>query len=245
MKKERIIKQQARQALKGNLTALIVCLLAAAVVAVLLDNILYIFAIPLGIVDANASKVTDGMELWYTLMSSGVSVLAIIASPLLNGFLKAAAKTAANGKCTAADALYYYRKPLRFFKTLVVNLGLALLFAVLSAPLDYLVSVLGAEGEWTSVLMTAGTVVWKILLYIFLLHYPLAAYALDGSRSPFYYIFGLIGFSFRRCGALIKLLLSMLGWIALCFFVVPAFYVVPYLAVAAMTSAKWLFAIRR
>lgn len=34
----------------------------------------------------------------------------------------------------------------------------------------------------------------------------------------------------------------MLGWIALCFFIIPTLYVVPYLAVTLMNSARWLFA---
>jgi hypothetical protein len=40
-------------------------------------------------------------------------------------------------------------------------------------------------------------------------------------------------------------MLSFAGWFALCFFVVPALYVLPYFAVAAANSARWLFEMER
>ena len=36
-------------------------------------------------------------------------------------------------------------------------------------------------------------------------------------------------------------MISFSGWLLLCFFVVPALYVIPYVSVSALTSAKWLF----
>ena len=60
-----------------------------------------------------------------------------------------------------------------------------------------------------------------------------------------FYLFGCIGFSFRYSGALLRLIFSMFGWIALCFFVLPALYAVPYISVALMNSARWLFAMNQ
>ena len=65
-------------------------------------------------------------------------------------------------------------------------------------------------------------------------------YGIDDSRGAARYIFGYLGFSFRHFWAFIRLTFSMLGWILLCFFVAPVFYVGPYALCAAVNSARWL-----
>ena len=119
-------------------------------------------------------------------------------------------------------------------------MGLIVLFSAIAAPADVAVRLLENSGDLFVILASVVSVIWKLLIFIFFIHYPLAAFALDDSRGIFRYLFCYIGFSFRHCGALIRLLLSMLGWIALCFFVVPAVYSIPYLEVALMNSARWL-----
>ena len=227
MSRERIIKQQARESLRGNITALIAGFLALAVMGVIIFDVPVFAAYLLNLVDAESGEVTGDSFLWYLLLEFGALVLAAVFSPLINGF------------------------PRRYFRTLAVNMGLCALYSLLTAPLAIAGRLLGDVLPAPAI--TAVLVIWQIFVYIFFIHYPLAAYAINDSRQAYYYVFGFIGFSFRYSGALIKLIFSMLGWIALwifsmlgwialCFFIIPTLYVVPYLAVTLMNSARWLFA---
>jgi hypothetical protein len=178
--------------------------------------------------------------LWYLLLEFGALVLAAVFSPLINGFFRLAADTAVKGGCEINSFFYFFSSPRRYFRTLAVNMGLCALYSLLTAPLAVAGRLLGDVLPAPAI--TAVLVIWQIFVYIFFIHYPLAAYAINDSRQAYYYVFGFIGFSFRYSGALIKLIFSMLGWIALCFFIIPTLYVVPYLAVTLMNSARWLFA---
>ena len=51
----------------------------------------------------------------------------------------------------------------------------------------------------------------------------------------------MMAFSIKNFISTIKLFIGFIGWAALCFFVVPAFYVVPYFLTTSAMSAKWLF----
>lgn len=243
MSNERIIKQQARQALKGNLSVLIAGMGAVAVMVLMLDLVLQIPAIMLHLVDTETGLVKDGMQLNYVLLAVAAAILSVLASPLFNGFLKLAANTAVQKSCGITDMFYYFGNPVRFFKTVLINMALCCIFVVLTEPVGVVCD--SFDDLWFAPALTVGLVLWRIIVYIFLIHYPLAAYTLNDSRALPHYLFGYIEFSFRHCGALIKLLLTMAGWIALCFFVVPAVYVVPYLAVVLMNSARWLLAVNQ
>lgn len=240
MSRERIIKQQARESLRGNITALIAGFLALAVMGVIIFDVPVFAAYLLNLVDAESGEVTGDSFLWYLLLEFGALVLAAVFSPLINGFFRLAADTAVKGGCEINSFFYFFSSPRRYFRTLAVNMGLCALYSLLTAPLAIAGRLLG--GVLPAPAITAVLVIWQIFVYIFFIHYPLAAYAINDSRPAYYYVFGFIGFSFRCSGALIKLIFSMLGWIALCFFIIPTLYVVPYLAVTLMNSARWLFA---
>lgn len=243
MNKERIIKKQAREALRGNMTALIAGFLTITVALVAVYYIFVTPAVALSVVDPDTDAVADDKELLYMLLALGALALSMFVSPLVNGFLKLAADTAVEGRCEIADLFYYFSRPSLFFRTLAVNAVLISIFAIISLPVDLAALVLGDSVPEAVVVIVK--VIWRLFAYIFFVHYPLAAYALDEKRPVHFYLFGCIGFSFRYSGALLRLIFSMFGWIALCFFVLPALYAVPYISVALMNSARWLFAMNQ
>ena len=239
MSRERIIKKQARESLRGNFAALIAGMLALAAAAVILSNLPAFGAYLLGLVNADTDEITDGNFLWYLLLEFGTIVLALFISPLVNGFFKLAADTAVKGRCDINSFFGCFSAPRFYFRTIALNAGLCAVYAVLTAPVAVAGKFLGGIVPEPAVI--AVLVIWQILVYIFFIHYPLAAYALNGNHPMYHYLFGLAGFSFRYSGALLKLVFSMIGWIALCFFVIPCLYVIPYLSVTLMNSARWLF----
>lgn len=253
MNKEKLIKIQARQALKGNIVPIIAGCLLVCLVAILIENAFSWVLIALNWYDFSTDEVKSGFEFGANLLEMGVFALGWLFSPLVNGTVFAAANAAIHKKNAATDIFRYFTSPKRYFKTLVLNLLLLLLFSVPAALFNfpqYVEWIFGDSltGFWAGaapVLANVCMAVMMVLIYMIFVHYPLMLYAVDDSMNPLRCAFGFIGFSFRHFGALFKLLLSMFGWIALCFFVAPMFYSVPYLLVACANSARWLYSSRK
>ncbi len=80
--------------------------------------------------------------------------------------------------------------------------------------------------------------VLRKLCYVFLF--------IDDSNSNVFCCFGKgVKMFVKNFGNTMKLYFGFAGWIALCFFVVPAFYVLPYISTSFATSAKWLISIEK
>lgn len=244
MKVEKAIKQQARDALRGNFLPLIAGL---GLIFTLIFALYYGFETVLlatNAIDPNTEELNASGELPYYLAVCGTMLAATLLSPFINGFLYAAGKTAVEKHCSASDLFYYFRGGFRWFKTMIIDLLLFLWCGVLTAPLR-LVSTLDLFGDdpagvALNIAFNVFGVIWTVLVYALFAHWPLCAYALDSSKGILHCSFGYIGFSFRHLGKLLKLTFSLFGWILLCFFVAPAIYVIPYAAVCYLNSARWL-----
>ena len=164
MSRERIIKQQARESLRGNITALIAGFLALAVMGVIIFDVPVFAAYLLNLVDAESGEVTGDNFLWYLLLEFGALVLAAVFSPLINGFFRLAADTAVKGGCEINSFFYFFSSPRRYFRTLAVNMGLCALYSLLTAPLAI-----------------AGRLLGDLRIYLL---YPLSARGVRHKRQP-------------------------------------------------------------
>ncbi len=253
MKTERFVKQRAREALKGNMVQLIAAMGITFAAFVLTEMVQTVFLLLTQQVDLDTGEVVSSENLIYGVIVGLTVVAVLLVSPLLNGFFKTAANTAERGSCDVRDVFFYFRGAGMYFKTVLINLLLSLLFSVVTGVLNfsnYLTLLLpnGANNPGEYAVVCAAAVLTGavyVLAYMLLLHYPLMIYALRSDISISKCVFGIIGFSFRHFGKLFKLMLSYTGWFALCFFVVPALYVVPYFYVGSMFSAKWLLELDR
>ena len=239
MQKEKIVKQQAREALRGNFSILIAGLAALVVTFLMVLYLGYLIEIPLGIIDAETEEIKDSMQTYDLLVTLGQSFLLMALSPMLNGWLHTAARAVISGKSEMSDLFYFFGSAVRYFKTVVLNLSLCVLAAALITPLEVVKNIFFND-DFGGAIMSAVMIVWGLFVYMILVHYPLFLYAVDDGKPVWHYAIGLVGFSFRHFGALLRLLFSMIGWIALCFFVVPVIYVAPYLITACANSARWL-----
>ena len=239
MQKEKIGKQQAREALRGNFSILIAGLAALVVTFLMVLYLGYLIEIPLGIIDAETEEIKDSMQTYDLLVTLGQSFLLMALSPMLNGWLHTAARAVISGKSEMSDLFYFFGSAVRYFKTVVLNLSLCVLSVALMTPMEILKSVFFND-DFGGFMMGVGQIVWGVLIYMLIVHYPLFLYAADDSMPVWHYAIGSIGFSFRHFGALLRLLFSMIGWLALCFLVVPVIYVAPYLITACANSARWL-----
>ncbi len=240
MRKEKLVKKQAREALRGNTIPIIAGISLAAMIFIMLQNALYLIWLSFNAIDVETEQMKDGFELPYLLGTAAVVIAATLLSPFVNGAYKAAANAVSENNCEVTDLFYFFRGARRYLKTMVINMGLFLFFGTLNLLFGFgIKSLFGADGALGVVGAVIGGMI-TFLLYSLILHYPLCLYGIDDSRSAARYIFGYLGFSFRHFWAFIRLTFSMLGWILLCFFVAPVFYVGPYALCAAVNSARWL-----
>ena len=80
-----------------------------------------------------------------------------------------------------------------------------------------------------------------MVCYIIFVHYTFLAYGFNEHLPLGIYLPRMMAFSIKNFIPTIKLFIGFIGWAALCFFVVPAFYAVPYFLTTSAMSAKWLF----
>lgn len=124
MKTEKIVKQQAREALRGNFSILIAGLAALVVAYLTVVYLAYVIEIPTGVVDIESDAVNEDMRIFDMLVTLGQGFLFAALSPLLNGWLHTAARAVISGKSEITDMFYYFGSAVRYFKTVVLNLSL-------------------------------------------------------------------------------------------------------------------------
>ena len=257
MSTEKIIKNHARGSLSGNWSSIIIAVLFFCAVILLVDCLVYLPSIYFKIVDTETGNFIKDREWIFNIINLVAYWIILFFSPIINGIYRMAFKTADCGKTELTDAFYYFKGIYRYFKTTLINLFLICTTTLLFYVLDvyrYATILLDSNLKdgfkfdiitLVLVLAMAISVILKVLVYIVFVHYPLIAYAEDENKSVVKYAFGYIGFALRNLWKTIKLIISFIGWIALCFFVVPAFYVLPYILVSMSYSAKWLFTLDR
>lgn len=252
MSSESIIKAQARASLKGNLITLIAAIGLCCAVVVLIDSLMNTALICLGAYDLETGELRDDMQLLSALGNVFAFAACAFLSPLINGTIKLASDAAKSGKAKIGDLLYFFGGATRYLKTLVVNLALCLPVIILSYVLDptyffELFGVFSSDSPFDDPL--GGTlylfsvilgIAIKLAVYFIFMHYPLFAYSSGETESASRCLIGMLPFSLRHFSAAIKLFFSFTGWILLCFFVVPAIYVLPYMLVAMSNSVRWL-----
>ena len=248
MSPEKIIKRQAREALKGNAVTLIAAAGAVLLTALLLNylNITTVF-----LLESNGVLGTAPQSPGHIIVKFCYGAALMLLSPLFNGCLRMAASVARGRQCCANELFFFFGTAHRYSKTLVIDMILLLYLtpcAAIMAAGEYAGTVLAEQlpaWEYSANLFPALTGIVAALICVPILavfvHYPLAAYALNENIPIEHCVFLMIAFSARNLGKTLRLVFSFAGWAALCFFVLPALYVIPYFAVTSIQSAKWLF----
>ncbi len=252
MKTERIIKKQSLDSLKGNWVALIAALTVLCTVFIVIEYSAAAVLYATGLVDPVTG---NGENPILEVISAAFSVVFIFLFPMANGAVKMFCGTSKEKSANPSDLFYYFRGAGRYFKTVAVDFALFFIFRLLGILTDLyfwgemIFNVSIWDGLFKSPLsplmglLLIVTVIIRIILFLLFVHFPLVAYALDDSKPAGQYIFGYIGIAFRNFTRSFRLFLSFSGWLASCFFVVPAIFVFPYIGVSAVSSARWLLEI--
>lgn len=252
MNTEKTIKIQAKKALEGNWSTLI-----AQIMFALLAFITLVFGFSFTMNAAgfyNVQELSNAQKGAATAVAIAFYFAAAAVSPLINGVYRSVCRIVSGNACDSLDVLYYFKKPQRFCKTVILNIISIGLFFIISRLVDVysLISMLSdkitaANSALTPVMYVLLVLAWvasaaaAVVCYIIFVHYTFLAYGFNENLPIGFFLPKMAVFAVKNLGSTIKLFVGFIGWAALCFFAVPAFYVAPYFLTASAMSAKWLF----
>lgn len=250
---EKQIRSQAKEALNGNWTAVIsgFFVICGALVTA------YVFTLAAGSLfniwteDGLLKRGCDGILTSIVCISV---LIVILLSPFKNGFLKICYETT-NGRKADFSDIFYFFKGNKYLNTLQFNLLIAvrIILNILIGLIPYfifsLITYLFSIELMPTV--TANEVVF--IIKIVLISIGIAFAIINSSKyylTDFLYIDndGDTTDVFKASKAILKvhkkslrkLFLSFVFWLALCFFIIPSLYVVPYMTTSFAQSSKWL-----
>lgn len=259
MNKEKLIKNQALTALKGSWLVLIAMALMISAVIIAISGLGSIAQLITKSVDVSTGLAKSGREFVYGLTDGLTYAVMFFFSPLINGFFKSAYIVAHNEIPSFWELFAFFKSPVLYFKTILLNLILVLIMsaAVFAFSFGYLITIitdsLRTDNEAVITLLTAVlniffgsvSVLLVSFVYLFFVNYAMFLFV-DNPNTNVFCCFGRgIKMFVKNFGNTMRLYFSFIGWIALCFFVVPAFYVLPYISTSFATSAKWLISIEK
>ena len=200
-----------------------------------------------------------GKEFTFTLISIIDLVVMFFLTPLINGFFKSVYTVAHNEIPSFWEIFSFFKSPKLYFKTILLNLIFVVILSLAFFAFDfgYLVTMITDSLKTSNTALTtlitavlnivfgAVSVLLISFVYLFFVNYAMFLF-IDDSNSNVFCCFGKgVKMFVKNFGNTMKLYFGFAGWIALCFFVVPAFYVLPYISTSFATSAKWLISIEK
>lgn len=247
MSTEKTIRIQAKSALKGNWVQIIISMIIVCIVMVALIYAEGGVQFALGCFNNYTGELIKSKEILYYIVLLVGTVFLLLLSPLVNGVFRELYKVASGQEADVSDVTYYFRH--RYMGTVVLNFVLAIIYGVVSTVFDFEL--------WTSVVFEAmgtadtdiavvgltiigiGTAILDVIFAIIIFIYPLFVYVSDDELGVGGSLASL-GTAVKNRAKLVRLTFTFTGWLLLCFFVVPAFYVVPYLMTSYAVSARWI-----
>ena len=219
MNTEKTVRKQAKKVLEGN-RSVIISEIMVAVLAFLTG--LFAFSLAMSVAGLYDVKNPNQTQQMLTMIFGLVFfAFVVVCLPLINGVYRSVCNVVRGRECSSLDVFNYLSAVSD--KIIENSPSLTVVVAVLLV-LAFIVS--------TAVVMVC---------YIIFVHYTFLAYGFNEHLPLGIYLPRMMAFSIKNFIPTIKLFIGFIGWAALCFFVVPAFYAVPYFLTTSAMSAKWLF----
>lgn len=260
MNTQKTIALQAKESLKSNWVIFITAILFIFTVVIGLNSLENIFLLAFNLIDTTTGEPKSGYDTYVLIADCALLGSLFLVTPLINGVFRLAYMISNNTKPQFSDTFFYFKGFKKYFKTILLNLflGLVVTACIFAFDFSYAVNPI-IDALFTNTNETGALVTEAILnllfitisfflssfFYLLFLNYPLFLYADNHDRSVFYCLGKGIAMGFRNFGKSLKLFFHFFGWIALCFFVVTAFYVLPYIMVSFANSAKWLISLNK
>ncbi len=259
MNKEKLIKKQALTSLKGSWIVLIaMALVISAILIAVLGTGMIMQLITKSVSTSTGLAKPNKLFTYYFINTLTYSILFLL-SPIINGFFKSAYTVAHNEIPAIWDLFSFFKSPKLYFKAILLNLILIVILsvAVFAFDFNYLITLIKNSIHINSeIIVTILTPMLNVcfgalsvflisFVYLFFVNYSMFLF-IDNPNTNVFICFGKgVKMFAKNFGNTMKLYFSFVGWIALCFFVVPTFYVLPYISTSFATSAKWLISIEK
>lgn len=260
MKESSLVKKQAREFLQGNWGALIIAFFALCVPYTIfqcVDTLIIFLGDYTSI--GNAMNSIDPLSIKFLLVVAIllIEIVAVVLFlPLLSGITKLSYAVANGEKGSCGDIVYFISRE-RYFSAVFFNIVMLVkrLFWTFIAFLPTILCFVGVsvidrlapQLNIFSIILVALEIIFGIggLIVAVVLNskYFLAEYLYvisDGEESTTAIVKKSISIMKNNRDKYLKLVLSFVPWMLLCFFVLPLFYVYPYMQAAFANSAKWI-----
>ncbi len=252
MRKEKIIRSQARDSLKGNWTAAVAGVFVLLAVIFILEASYELLCLSFGVF--SDEKIKSGYEFIYIAIVCFVSVFAFAVTPFINGYFRLCYNIACERSDGLRDIFYFFSGIKQYFKALLFNFIIALktvLYTIISF-IPYTMYRVFKDVILGTILKTdvsshEFTAVIEIILFIIgvalaiLISIRLFIYEfvfVDNFEANVFGISKILKKNHLR--DYYKLVFSFIFWILSCFFVLPGLYVIPYFMTSLGTTSKWL-----
>lgn len=243
-----IVRSQARQTLKGNYVAAVASFFILLLPIYLITGLNYVL-------DALFLQFTDDNfiigVLEILILTPLDIVIAILLSPLFNGFVRLYCQSAFTGEFRMSD-LYYYFDKAKYNKTLMLNLSFTVRM-FLPAILCFLPVLLYHIFCFAFLQSFVGSVIYKdlsfllavmsaILLILYSLKYfvVMTVYCSNKEIDPKEYFRISKSIMQNQKHDATRLIFSFSPWMLLCLLIIPSLYVVPYMTQSLCIGAKWM-----
>lgn len=259
MKIEKQIRFQAKDALKDNWISPLSGLFLLIAVNTLLVTLVYTAGFFMNIF-TDEGELKSGCVITYTIIVCSSVLIAVLISPLKNGFMKICYKLS-NGEEADYGDMFYFFSGNKYFQTLQFNLILAvkIIINILIGLIPFFILNITAWAFSLQLLttVTANEIFSYANITLFVLGIIIAVLLsvkiivsefifIDNDADDLAEVFAASRNILKKHKRDINnLFYSFILWIALCFFVFPALYVIPYITTAFATSSKWLIKLNK
>ena len=250
MKTVKTLKKPAKASLNGKWTTAVAGLLSVFAFALFVYLFYAMFGSITGAFVMTEEEVDAVVVIKLLVLFFVTFLLAFALMPITNGFFKLCYNIANGREANFADVFYFFKGTKQYFKALQFNiLTCAKLFgAYLITFAGYnihRIPVIEANLGNTPLFLINRSVFFAFGSALFLLFFIRIIFSVfifvDNENARISDISRATKVIFNHHKLDIILLnYSFIPWIALCFFVIPALYVIPYMTTTIATSAKWL-----
>ena len=169
---------------------------------------------------------------------------ALLLSPLFNGFIKIFSDIANGSKTDPADLFCFfetktqYKKAVKFMTEIIMkSVGIFILCEFIALGIISF----GYDSDLFKSIGIAAAVIGLIISFLIIHRFAFSVvlFSYKGYDAADAVKTGAI-IAKKNTGKLIRLTCSFIPWLLLCFFVVPIFYVYPYMTCSYMVSIKYL-----
>lgn len=249
MSAEKVIKKQARDALKHNYPKAIIAMVVALLPVYMIDGATTVISCSFIKLFADNDTMRDALI--YGIGYSAEFILGFLFSPVINGFIRAFYRNGYTQDMDLKDLFHYFEGG-RYMKTLGLNIRfiLRMLIPVLLLYLPLIIYEIicsSVGGDFY------GSIVYRDFFFLLsvlsaitttlysLKYFTVFTVCVENEDLSPQQVFNYSKYIMKNnTGSAAKLIFSFTPWLLLCLLILPMLYVIPYMTQSLCIAAKWM-----